>query len=361
MNNIIWFRTDKLGDFLIHSKLIRDTSLSINNPFTIVVCSPYNEKIIKEYDFIDETIPYQKDFSIYKKIKIILRILKKNYHTSVAMDGKKFSYLCSLLIKSNNKLGLVYKVKSSFLGLFKFTRYRPFTFRFISEILIFDFIKIMTGRRSLKEVEHLPSIYISLLESIQSKTKNSDPYLFPFKKYSEEFISNILKKIKYNDYLLIHLDEKWIDIKNFDAECHLFIEKIQKSINKKIIITSFNNTLNYMKKIRNNIDTYEYNLNNMSIFNNFDKSIVHLENIPIFEFERLIFNSDYVLSCHAGFVVQVCGTNSSHVIDLLNSVDCMWYDCWVPYNTKYSRILKSNDKRKFSYNEIIDQLKKVVV
>ena len=361
MNNIIWFRTDKLGDFLIHSNLIRDTSLSINDSFTTVVCSPYNEKIIKEYDFIDETIPYHKDFSFYKKIKIILRILKKNYHTSVAMDGKKISYFCSLLIQSKNKLGLVYKVKSSFFGIFKYTRYRPFTFRFISEFLIFDFIKIMTGRSSLKKAEHLPSIYINLLERVQNKTKNSDPYVFPYKKYSDQFILDILKKIKYNDYLLIHLDEKWVDIKNFDSECHLLIEKIQKSINKKIVITSFNNTLNYMRNIRNKIDTYEYNTNNASIFNNFNKNIIHLENIPIFEFERLIFNSNYVLSCHAGFVVQVCGTNSSHVIDLLNSVDCMWYDCWVPYNTKYSRILKSNDKKKFSYNEIIDQLKKVIV
>ena len=83
------------------------------------------------------------------------------------MDGKKISYLCTLLIKSKNKLGLVYKVKSSFLGIFNYTRYRPFTVRFISEFLIFDLIKIMTGRSSLKKVEHLPSIYIYLLEGFE--------------------------------------------------------------------------------------------------------------------------------------------------------------------------------------------------
>ena len=172
MKNIIWFRTDKLGDFLIHSHLIKDTSTSIANCYTTVVCSPYNEKIIKEYDFIDETIPYHKDFNLYQKIKIIIQIMKRNYHTSIAMDGKKISYLCTFLIKSNNKIGLVYKVRSNFLGLFKYIRYRPFTFRFISEYLMFDKIKIMTGRGHLKKVEHLPSIYISLLESIQKKNKN---------------------------------------------------------------------------------------------------------------------------------------------------------------------------------------------
>ena len=138
MNNIIWFRTDKLGDFLIHSHLMKDTSTTVENSHTTVVCSPYNEKIIKEYDFIDETIPYHKDFSLYKKIMIIKRILKRKYHTSVAIDGKKISYLCSSLIKSKNKIGLVYKVKSSFLGIIKYTRYRPFTFKFISEYFLLN-------------------------------------------------------------------------------------------------------------------------------------------------------------------------------------------------------------------------------
>jgi len=361
MNNIIWFRTDKLGDFLIHSHLIRDTSISIKNSYTTVVCSPYNEKIIKEYEFINETIPYHKDFSLYKKIKILLRILKRNYHTSVAIDGKKFSYFCSLLAKSKNKIGLVYKVKSKLFGLFKYTRYRPFTFRFISEYVIFDHIKVMTGRGSLQYVEHLPSIYISLLEVIQKKTKNTDSYVFPVNKQSDVNILKLLNKIKYKEFFLIHLDEKWVDIHNFDTECHKLIEVIQQSINMKIVITSFNNTLSYMKNIRSNFDTFDQNIGNTSILENFNKNIIHLENIPIFEFERLIFNSKHVLSCHSGFVVQVCGANSSHVIDLLNSYDCMWYDCWVPYNTKYSRVLKSNDKRKYSHTEITDQIKKILV
>ena len=361
MSNIIWFRTDKLGDFLIHSHLIRDTSSSITNSYTIVVCSPYNEKIIKEYEFIDETIPYHKDFSIYKKIKILLRILRRNYHTSVAIDGKKFSYFCSLFAKSKNKIGLVYRVKSSFLGLFTYTRYRPFTFKFISKYVIFDHIKVMTGRGSLQEVEHLPSIYISLLKVIQKKTINTDSYVFPVNKQSDEYILKLLNKIKYKEFLLIHLDEKWVDIQNFNTECHKLIEEIQRSINMKIVITSFNNTLSYMNNIRLNFDTYDHDINNTSILENFNENIIHLENIPIFEFERLIFNSKYVLSCHSGFVVQVCGANSSHVIDVLNSYDCMWYDCWVPYNTKYSRVLKSDDKRKYSHTEITDQIKKIVV
>ena len=361
MNNIIWFRTDKLGDFLIHSHLIRDTSISISDSYTTVVCSPYNEKIIKEYDFIDETIPYHKDFSLYQKTKTLLRILRRNYHTCVAIDGKKFSYFCSLFAKSQNKIGLVYRVKSSFLGFFKYTRYRPFTFRFISKYLIFDHIKVMTGRGSLHEIEHLPSIYISLLEVIQKKTKNTDSYVFPLNKHSEEYIAKLLNKIKYKEFLLIHLDEKWVDIHNFNTECHKLIEEIQQSINMKIVITSFNNTLSYMKNIRKNFATYNYNNDNNLILENFNENIIHLEDIPIFEFERLIFNSMHVLSCHAGFVVQVCGANSSHVIDLLNSYDCMWYDCWVPYNTRYSRALKSDNSRKYSYTEIADQIKKIVV
>ena len=193
------------------------------------------------------------------------------------------------------------------------------------------------------------------------KTKNTDSYVFPVNKHSEEYILKLLNKIKYKEFLLIHLDEKWVDIQNFNTGCHKLIDEIQRSINMKIIITSFNNSLSYMKNIRENFATYDYNIDNTFILESFNENIIHLENIPIFEFERLIFNSRHVLSCHAGFVVQVCGANSSHVIDLLNSSDCMWYDCWVPYNTKYSRVLKSDDKRRFSHTEISQQIKKIVV
>ena len=218
----------------------------------------------------------------------------------------------------------------------------------------------MTGRGSLQKVEHLPSIYIDLLENIHKRTKKTDPYIFPVNDQSDKYISQLLDKIKYKDFLLIHLDEKWLDVHNFNKECSKLIEMIQKSINMKVVITSFKNTFNYMKIIRENFDTFDHNINNTLILDNFNKNIIHLENIPIFDFERLIFKSKYVLSCHSGFVVQVCGANSSHVIDLLNSKDCMWYDCWVPYNTQYSRVLKSDGKRKYSHSEITNQIKKVI-
>ena len=219
----------------------------------------------------------------------------------------------------------------------------------------------MTGRGSLQQVEHLPSIYINLLESVHTRTKNTDQYIFPVSQQSDRYISKLLNKINYKEFLLIHLDEKWIDIHNFNKECNKLIEEIQKSINMKVVVTTYNNTFNYMKTIRKNFDTYDHNIDNASILDNFNKNIIHLENIPIFDFERLIFNSKHVLSCHAGFVVQVCGANSSSVIDLLNDTDCMWYDCWVPYNTKYSRVLKSKDKIKYSHSEIADQIKKILV
>ena len=70
MKKIIWFRTDRLGDFIINSHLIKAMSEKSEDIYTIVVCSPINKELIKEYEFIDEVIIYDKSLSLIKKEKL---------------------------------------------------------------------------------------------------------------------------------------------------------------------------------------------------------------------------------------------------------------------------------------------------
>ena len=358
MKKIIWFRTDKLGDFLIHSHLIKKTSENISNSYTIIVCSPYNEKIIKEYDFIDETIAYDKGFKLGHKIKILYQILLSKYYLSVAIDGKKISYFCSILINCKSKLGVIYRSKKKIFNIFNIIKYKPFFFKSISEKLIFDKIEVITGRDSLSEVEHIPSIYIKLLDNFNLNLCKTDPYSFPIKLSSDNLIKKLLNEIDFNNYIIIHLDEKWNDILDFNYRSLEFFEIIQKITNKDIIITSFENNYEYMQNIRKGITSLKFKEGtDYNLKSSVTSNLIHFENFPIFEFERLIFYSDLAISCHSGFVVQASGSNNSKVMDILNENDSLWYDCWVPLNTSYKRIFKSKNGKKLSIENIAEQIK----
>ena len=74
--NIIFFNTIALGDYLVHSRLIRDLKVKYNCNITSV-CSPYNSRIIKKHSHIDSVIIYDENWSIIKKYNCLRKILKK--------------------------------------------------------------------------------------------------------------------------------------------------------------------------------------------------------------------------------------------------------------------------------------------
>ncbi|MDC1093050.1 hypothetical protein OAS35_02960, partial [Pelagibacteraceae bacterium] len=109
MKKIIIFRTDRLGDYIIHSRPIYELKKKYSLCRITVVCSKLNEKILKHTKYIDELIIYDKNFSFFNKFKIFLKIIKNLYFASFILDGKKFSYFCNIFIRSKYKLGLSYR------------------------------------------------------------------------------------------------------------------------------------------------------------------------------------------------------------------------------------------------------------
>ena len=84
--NFIIFRTDRLGDFIIHSRPIYELKFKYPNSHITVVCSSLNEKIISNYSFIDEVIIHNKYDSLFKKFNNFIQLLylmEKNFHIYV--------------------------------------------------------------------------------------------------------------------------------------------------------------------------------------------------------------------------------------------------------------------------------------
>ena len=173
---------------------------------------------------------------------------------------------------------------------------------------------------------------------------------------------DLQKHLNLDDYLIIHFDEKWTDIENIDTLLQDEIVSFQKNNNIKIVITAYNNNYNYFKVLKDNFDYLDFsNIKDFSILSKFNKSkILVLDNLEIFLFERFLKNSKVNISCHSGFVTQVCGANNGKIIDIINQKDKIWYSCWKPRNTFHKFIYKSSNNTKFSLNKIFSDISSII-
>ena len=110
-----------------------------------------------------------------------------------------------------------------------------------------------------------------------------------------------------------------------------------------LILTSYQNQHAYYQKLKNSFKTFKFNDDDdFVIRNNIDNNkILLLEDLSLPFFERFIANSKSIVSCHAGFITHITGSNKTKCIDIVDEFQKTWVDCWVPKNTKYERIYKS--------------------
>ena len=320
MKRFIIFRNDRLGDFLILTNIIKKIKDKYKDAHITIVASSFNYKFIKNYKIIDKVYLYNRTDSFFYKISLIRDLFKYEYYASFSVDGKSFSNFCNFIIKSKFKLGLVYKFKFLNIWLTK-----P---NFLYNYLIFDKYETFTSKKYLTKIEHLPKKLINLANFLNLKIKLNDNYYFEVSK--KEQIKFSKSKYFKKKYILFHLDEKWTDIEQVNIKLYENLLFLSRKSKKIIIITSFKNNFNYFKNLKKKIN------------NNKIKNIYIVENSNLYFFERLIKHSLFSISCHSGYLVQVAGSNSSNIIDIINKVDYKWYSSWKPLNTKHKFIYKSS-------------------
>lgn len=336
MKNIIIFRTDRLGDYLIHSRPIYELKKKHTESHLILVCSNLNKKILEHAKYIDEIIIFDKNFSFLKKLKVFFKIVKKNYFASFVLDGKNFSYLCNLFIFSNRKFGLLYKSNKKIFN-FNFSVYKPYK---LYGFFFFNKFAVFTSRKYLKKSENLCQKYLNLFNELNLNLTVADSYVFQSKKNTEFEFQLQKSKFKLNNYILIHFDEKWLDVVDNGHDLINSIKNLSKLTKNKIVLTAYNNSFEYFKNLKNKFPYFNCH-ENLNFNYTFDSDIFILDNLEIFMFEKFIKHSKINISCHAGFVVQVCGANKGKLIDIINEKDFHWYSCWKPLNTFHEFLFKS--------------------
>ncbi len=353
MKRIIIFRTDRLGDYIIHSRPIYELKKEYSDSHIIVVCSRINKKILEKTSYIDELIEYNKDDNLLKKFKIFRSIVKNSYFASFILDGKKFSYICNYFLRSKNKYGLSYKsFKSIF---FKIELYNPSR---LYNYLFFDKVEYFTSRRYLIEKESLCVKYLNLFNDLNLRLTNKDNYIFESPSEFDKVFLNFKEKFNLSKYVLIHFDEKWLDILNVNTQLVENIKILQKALNIKIVLTAYNNKFDYFLKLKNHFKYFDSANNVLDQVLNED--ILIIDNLNIFLFEKFLKYSIINISCHSGFIAQVCGANSGKILDIINQKDLNWYSCWKPENTFHRFIFKDNKKVKNNLSVIFSDISKII-
>ena len=337
MKKFIFFRNDRLGDFLILTSIIKSIKKRYKDSHITVLCSDLNHNLVRKYKIIDKIYIYKKNISLIKKISLLKKISKNSYYASFAVDGKSFSNLCNFYIKAKYKLGLVYNYK-----VFNLWFSKP---NFLYKYFVFNKFESFTSKEDLEKIEHLPSKLISLGNFFKLDIKPQNKYYFEINRKEESnfkryYLNNIKKK-----YILIHFDEKWNDINLIENDLFDNLINFQKKINSKVVITSFNNKF-----------TYFANLKRKVLRMNSNKNFILIENSNLSFFERLIKHSACAISCHSGFLVQIAGFNSTTLIDIINKRDYKWYSSWKPKNTIHKFIFKSDYNKRFRIKKIFDNL-----
>ena len=338
MKNILIFRTDRLGDYIIHSRPIYELKKKITDCKIIIVCSILNSKILKNSDYIDEIIVYDKNFSFFKKINIFFKLFKMKYYGIFALDNKKFTLFCNIFLISKYKFGFAYKYQKKFLN-YLFIYFKP---NKIYRSLFFDKISYFSSRKYLNKTESLCQKYLDLFNFFKLDLTINDNYIFKTDLNTQKKFDELKLKFKINDYVLINFDEKWLDFINNNDELLNNIKILQRKIKKKIILTGYQNNFDYYNFLKNSVSNFDLISNKINIKENTD--ILLLDNLNINIFERFIKNSFMNISCHSGFVVQVSGANNAKIIDIIHEKDQDWYKCWVPSMITYNVALKSTIK-----------------
>ncbi len=334
--SIVFFSIDRLGDYLIRSNLIYQISKKYDKKE--IICSNLNFKLISNQKFLNKITIFDLKKKNFNKLNFIKRYFFKKYDTVIVFDGKTISYLLMFIINAKNKYAFIYK-KNGFINIFLFN-----LFKFILNILKIKF-ETLNSRELIEKgyFDNYPKKY-NFLKQFYNYNNNNIYYLNKSK-------LNFFSKFKDN-YILIHLDEKFNDIEDIKTSFEKSLIAFKKKIKKKIILTSHNNKFDYYKKLNlNKVNFKKINYNMLKKSN-----ILIIENVPIKDFQNLIENSYYNISCHSGYFVHTSLALNKKTIDIINKNDEKWLSSWVFKSNNYKLIYKSNVRNSKKINIILNNI-----
>jgi len=317
MNNYIFFRTDRIGDFLMSSILFKSIKKSDDRSKVTIIASKKNFDYIKKFEFVDEVILFPENF--LKKILFYFKFFLRKYYLVGILDGKKRSIYFSFIVRSKYKFLFTYK------KIYKLSLKYFFTKIFLDENCKskFDEIKNLLGHLGFKFLdENLNTINYDAVNSCKLN------------------ISNL------NKFILIHFDEKWVfndyissykSIEPLNQKALLeFLEKIVLNTGMDLVVsTGFkqNQYVDFLKK------KFSYLDENIYSYNSQNKMIYLYDDLSFSQLEKLILNSDTLITCH-GAPSHVGAALNKKIIDIIDWSENDFFLKWTAHFRNHSLVYR---------------------
>ena len=315
MINILIFRTDRIGDLIVTCPVIHTIKQYFNESNIILISSEKNYNYAKSLNIFEKVYEFPKK-NIINKFLLIKKLNRIKFDYIFIFDGKDRSIISASFIHSKNKVGLASKIK---------------TFHKISKIKFFED----------NEKTDLSEIFQKTLDYCKIKTKIGNYNFINNKKDN-----NFSNKIPINEYVHIHLDEKWFNnlyIKSFtdiNPQYDEFVDLINSISEKKdILITTGINDTKLTSELIN------------KFFQQIDKKIyckkkhnrsIYLIYKPTFDdLESLLRKSKILIACH-GAITHAANSFNIKKIDIIESSQENFYKRFTSYLSFYNLIYREN-------------------
>ena len=330
--NYLIFRTDRIGDFLITSSLIRTIKRNDSRSKIFIVASNKNADFIRKYDLVDEVF-LLKSKKITDRIDLFLELRKYRFNTIIVSDKKNTSIFLGFLLRSQNKIFNVSK-------------------NFQKKILNIFYNDVFLDNDNLKN-KSIKDILMNNSKSLKFDLEDEDFHYLKSNQFKNEFLYNDLLNLENLDFLLLHYDEKWeiesysklfkkaSTLTNIDVEREIFMEflfNLSKKTSKKIIITTGTidtKIINALKASSNKINEslYEINLKNTKGY--------LLINESFFSISHIISKSSLFISCHGAFT-HIASNYRIKILDIIERKKTIHYNRITKHMKNYKHLYRDN-------------------
>lgn len=325
------FRTDRTGDFLITSSLIKSIKKNFPSSLIYVVGSSKNINYINESKLVDKSF-LLKSNNLVNKIKLIFKLRKYYFNTIIIADKKRRSIFISIFLKSKLK---IFNVSS-----------------IVHKKILNIFYKAVFLDNDSQEERPVMNVMQDNCNKMGFILKKEDFHYFFNDQFKKYYAHSKVIDLEKTRYLLFHYDEKW-ELENytklykrankltdisFDYKTFIiFLKELSKKTTNDIIISTGSTNTNFINQLikrSNKIDESIYLLNT-----EFKAFLIINQNF--LSMSHIISKCELFIACHGAFT-HVAANYKIKILDIIEKNKLSHYNRVTYYMDNYKYIYRNN-------------------